>query len=809
MGIRGLTGFIDKNQHLLHQHQLHDCPVVLDGNNIYHYLYHACHVQSYFGGDYDIYRKKVAETFQSFLLCGITPYVIMDGAYTRDNRKLKTCLTRATCRIKQVNAMAYNQKGQILPVLAYETFIQVLEELGIPHATCQFEADLEIAVLANKLCCPVISNDSDFYIFDLNGGFLPLDYIDFRALHKIASPGDSSDYRFLHCYKYNVDDFINSFDGLSRSLLPVFASMLGNDFISSKAFCQFYSRVKVPKLVSKKFAMPQRLTRVISVLHWLHTHEDDTDVSVIKKKLLDFIKPRQKDRIEQKLTLSVSGYEDISKFSGFDLYQFFTTGVKDWCWTSNEDFCRYNGAAFPDWFLESTCRGDITPFLLNAAILHRIIILTQVENLSCPPSFICSADIRQIIYGILFKDDPPGSTENKISTKSLENANSIITDLTESVKSIADKPLTHEDSDSLFLGVADECENETDEEIVIEEEESAKECAEKRRESCVQEYNRKKRHLQKLFVEPCYRLQGASIPGLNEVALLSPCEKQNVLMHVLQVDSDFLGRFSKNTQLYFACVLYWVRKVTPKITFGQLDSLIVCVLLLKAQRHLKKRKAGKKRTTELKEKEKNSALLENNDAEKSSSDNVTFDIDKLCVECKLEDLEQLCHNLDKYHKKSPSFNNNHKFQPQILHAFAQLQAVLSDTIHLYKVLQSPFTKLYPAQLLNGTFLYNFSSELTQRTRPDEFITAMLGRSSPINAMYNEIRTFLLNCAGVECFEPTVVVKKSKKKKTKAKSKKKVEKAVEDAANSDGEKEEEIESISGFDIANKFSLLCMD
>lgn len=808
MGIRGLTGFIDKNQHLLHQHQLHDCPVVLDGNNIYHYLYHACHVQSYFGGDYDIFRKKVIETFQSFLLCGITPYVIMDGAYTRDNRKLKTCLTRATSRIKQVNAMAYNQKGQILPVLAYETFIQALEELGIPHATCQFEADLEIAVLANKLCCPVISNDSDFYIFDLNGGFLPLDYIDFRALHKITSPDDSSAYRFLHCYKYNVDDFINSFDGLSRSLLPVFASMLGNDFISSKAFCQFYSHVKVPKLVSKKFAMPQRLTRVISVLHWLHTHEDDTDVSVIKKKLLDFIKPKQKDRIEQKLMLSVSGYEDISNFSGFDLYQFFTTGVKDWHSTSNEDFRRFNGAAFPDWFLESTCRGDITPFLLNAAILHRIIILTQVENLSCPSSFICSADIRQMIYGILLKDDPPGGTENKLSTKSLENTNSIITELTESVKSIADKPLTHADSDGLFLDVADECENETDEEIVIEEEESARECVEKTRESCVQEYNRKKRHLQKLLVEPRYTLQDVTVPGLSEVALLSPSENQSLLMQVLQVDSDFLGRFSKNIQLFFACVLYWVRKVAPKITLGQLDSLIVCVLLVKAQLHLKKRRAGKKKT-ERTEKERNSALPENIDVEKKNSDRVTFDLDKLCVECKLEDLEQLCHNLDKYHKKAPSFNNNHKFQPQILHAFSQLQAVLSDTIHLHKILQSPLTKLCPAELLNGSFLYNFSSELTQRTQPEQFITIMLGRSSPINAMYNEIRTLILNSAGAECFEPTVVVKKSKKKKAKTKGKRKVEKTVVDGANSDEEKEEEIETISGFDIANKFSLLCMD
>lgn len=34
---------------------------------------------------------------------------------------------------------------------------------------CPFEADREIACLALQWNCPVLTNDSDFYIFDLPG----------------------------------------------------------------------------------------------------------------------------------------------------------------------------------------------------------------------------------------------------------------------------------------------------------------------------------------------------------------------------------------------------------------------------------------------------------------------------------------------------------------------------------------------------------------------------------------------------------------------------------------------------------------
>lgn len=55
----------------------------------------------------------------------------------------------------------------VLPLLLRTLFIAVLKEFGVEVVQCQYEADGDIASLARGLKCPVISNDSDFYVMDV------------------------------------------------------------------------------------------------------------------------------------------------------------------------------------------------------------------------------------------------------------------------------------------------------------------------------------------------------------------------------------------------------------------------------------------------------------------------------------------------------------------------------------------------------------------------------------------------------------------------------------------------------------------
>lgn len=88
--------------------------------------------------------------------------------------KFETLQNRMKHRLKLVNQMAKNGKDicKVMPILAFDTFRAVLQEIMIPLAVCDFEAGKEIGLLANKLNCPVLSYDSDFYILPLTGGFI-------------------------------------------------------------------------------------------------------------------------------------------------------------------------------------------------------------------------------------------------------------------------------------------------------------------------------------------------------------------------------------------------------------------------------------------------------------------------------------------------------------------------------------------------------------------------------------------------------------------------------------------------------------
>ncbi|CAG2204729.1 unnamed protein product [Mytilus edulis] len=106
---------------------------------------------------------------------------------------------------------------ECFPVLAYESFTMVLKELNIPHLTCDGEADNQIAVLARQWNCPVISCDSDMYIFDLPGGFINFSDINL----------DQSTSGELNTRLYVASKFADSI-GLHITLLPVAATVIGS-----------------------------------------------------------------------------------------------------------------------------------------------------------------------------------------------------------------------------------------------------------------------------------------------------------------------------------------------------------------------------------------------------------------------------------------------------------------------------------------------------------------------------------------------------------------------------------------------------
>jgi hypothetical protein len=485
----------------------------MDGNNLLHILYYEYHTCYKYCGNYDQFAKNIEHYFNAFFLCDVKPVIVFDGGYETDDRKLKTTLRRAQERIYLAGFISHGGGGKILPVLAEVTFKNVLVKLGIPHATCDFEADDQLAALANSWGCPVVSNDSDFFIFNVRGGFIPLDHL------AVDVTKDSDGTRYLDTHIYRIQTFVKHFKCPDVNFVPLFATLLGNDFVDGRKFANFFSNINLPRVKSKRFTIPKKNTKMAGLLFWL---EDMDSVEESIRQILQYFKRDDRDRFEKIILKSVNSYTKIES----RLLYFFENPKADFDDKVKMKVKSYNGVDLPDWFLQEFHHGNLSVNLFNVLMLHRVIPLCQVENMESENAYQCGYDIRRVIYGILL--------EHEKQAFSLEASGG-----TDNNGAKAARP------------------------------------------SHVEEYTRVGRKLTKHCIEPSYILpNGKPVPVLQNMPDLSKEERASVLFDALGLSACDFEALPSELHLVMTSTVYWLRHARPKVTKEHLWSLLVSVLKL-------------------------------------------------------------------------------------------------------------------------------------------------------------------------------------------------------------------------------------
>ncbi|XP_005175977.2 protein asteroid [Musca domestica] len=379
MGVRGLTGFIARNaEKYLTPYELHDTNLVIDGDNLACNLYKdASGINSAFGGDYDEFYRAVVNFFVVLAECNIKAYVLMDGGY--EQRKLRTVGKRMRgkiCVIKRINP---NASITVFPLMMKEVFVDAVRDCNVPVMRCVFEADDELAALGRKLNCPVLSYDSDFYIHNVR--YIPLITLTVKAHTKTYKEKEKDNgtedserklrkteakkldkrtknnrvmdtivvdnkekkqykgktYKYLDCCMYRVENLIAR-GSLSKEKLPLFAALLGNDYISRSAFRNFYLSGMVKVGRGRKPNHQQRRIRLI--LKWL---KDETGESAMNK-IMSRLKKNQRESLMAQVEAAVSGYsnEQCRSYEFFkqhyeNVFEDFMDGVEDD--DSDQDSC--------------------------------------------------------------------------------------------------------------------------------------------------------------------------------------------------------------------------------------------------------------------------------------------------------------------------------------------------------------------------------------------------------------------------------------------------------------------------------------
>lgn len=405
MGIQGLTSYIKSNEtYFMEPFKLANLAktyLVIDGNCISSSIYLSTS-NSIFGGDYDKYATKISSFFNKLLKVQIIPLVLMDGG--NEYKKLDTTFDRMQSDVNKGVRYISNHSRHLFGLFTNKVFMEVMERMEISFAQCKFEADHEIAAIARLLDAPVLSNDSDFFIFGVS--YIPYSTLEFSEAK-------------IPCMIYKVQKLLNHFEGLNTATLALAATLLGNDYTKMKGnnVQTAFNGIQLPEISGEESATQKR---IIATFTWLSKRTLRSTILEILNSVPASSRNELFNSIRESVTVYTNLDSDMLVPLGFspkfqvrmrvrikgDQDTFESLLTKAFCEKIQfkEDLCaNKNAKAFnrlPGWFQEEFYNGRIHPSFITMMTCRVWIYKPQIEDYSLPASTLISRKISLLIYRI-------------------------------------------------------------------------------------------------------------------------------------------------------------------------------------------------------------------------------------------------------------------------------------------------------------------------------------------------------------------------------------------------------------------------
>lgn len=759
MGVRGLTTFIAKNAHkYLKRYELHDTYLVIDGNNIASHLYKwHCTKNDCFGGDYDSYAKVIYDFFKLLEDCNVIPLVIFDGGY--EYKKFKTVFSRLKNKVKVVSHLnsVTERSVSMFPLFLRDVFVDIILKLNVKSVRCDFEADYEMACLARSLNCPVLSYDSDFYVFDVL-------YIPFSSfvmnLHKLKN---SSGY-CIHCSLYKVENFMNMYGGISQSNLPLVATLLGNDYIRRSMFHNFYKHIKSPK---RKQVQSRQQRRIVSVIKWLQNETYDSAV----KKILGRLKSKHRRFVAHHIKLTTEGY--VCK---------------------NSKYLNYlNIDALKEISQSNSSSGVDAMEILNDVNMESEASNDDEDNLS--DSSETSSNISNVSVNLLDLEEEILESNEVISTDKIpdwftdkfrrcEYPSGFMDILSKEVYFFIPQledysnVCSHHISIHLLSAINKILRPENKKPLIY---------VARSENATIAKYN-----------TPSCNIK---LPTLHEIPYINSEDARKILLNILNIEFEnvvFLDNLPLSWQLYTLSIIYWIKNASPAVSYSHVYSIVLCMLVLNiVDPQIDLCRSSSKFLNKFEKKLNaisNSVTVESNHNEDKPKATFISEINSVtyndCLLCMKE--------LIKYFEMEEKMKTRIKlYDIHILDCFAQFQSCLLHIKHLNALLNKPYAGCLISDFYNGTFLYNMCANFMKRNNVDDYITVLLKSSGNFLKCFKVMMNMVIEVLS-ENIKTNVGKRRRKKKKNN----------TEDVVVNDciPNAEEESEDNDEIDVNNKFSVL---
>ncbi|XP_042345599.1 protein asteroid homolog 1-like isoform X2 [Plectropomus leopardus] len=377
MGVQGLTTLLEKHREIYRPVWFRRSRLVIDGCNILYLLYFNSGLDQSHGGEYAAFEVLVEKFVKALRDCGISPYVVLDGGSDLTDKKLETVTLRAQDRIKKAHRAAEGSGGGILPQLVKIVFVQTLARLEVPVAVCYGEADQELAALANEWQCPLLSNDSDFFIFDLPAGLLTFSDFEWEAVRRIGSQS------YIPCKSYNTSSACIVLD-IRRQLLPAFAALAGNDYVKLQRMeaCIRWAQFAPPDCGTA--------SHLEGLLCWLRRFDRPRDAFEAALGLMGELSRKRQEEVLKGLSLGMNEY----KVPPSTLKTFFIHGKVP---PAKEEVA----SLVPSWTRLMLTQARLAPDVLDVLLLRRLKLSIPVDHADMPSAHRISRPLRQVMYGLL------------------------------------------------------------------------------------------------------------------------------------------------------------------------------------------------------------------------------------------------------------------------------------------------------------------------------------------------------------------------------------------------------------------------
>ena len=245
--------------------------------------------------------------------------------------------------------------------------------------SCRFclisEADTEIASLAFAWNCPVLSSDSDFFIFDIKAGYIPLTFFNWSSNRLTAS---------IFYRKKLASHF-----RIRAELIPLLASLAGNDYVSSDVLAAFSIAVN---RIQTSNGFGRRGARFASIANMLSELPDSSTEEEALYSALQMVKSLEsRDQLGKAVQHSLQEYTITES----NLLRYFEHGV------ISSSLRTQNDRDVDEWVLRKFRDGQFSTKCMSSLTAGKFLLGILVENCREISANRCSQWLRRFVYGIL------------------------------------------------------------------------------------------------------------------------------------------------------------------------------------------------------------------------------------------------------------------------------------------------------------------------------------------------------------------------------------------------------------------------